>query len=114
MKVPSCSLLCEWVKASWAAVSTEMVKESLVSCAITTSIDGTDDNKIHCFKPGQPSAARRTLLQEETAKAKETPVCIDDPFASNEDDAEDENNEAIVENDSNLDTGGECYSSDED
>ena len=76
-------------------------------------IDGTDDDKIHCFKPGQPCAAGRTLLQEETAKAKETPVSIDDPFASHEDDAEDENNEVIIKNDGDL-AGDECYSSDED
>ena len=52
MKAPSRSILCEWVKASWAVFPKEMVKESFVSCAITTSIDGTDDDKIHCFNQG--------------------------------------------------------------
>ena len=54
MKAPSRSLVCEWVKSSWDAVSTEMVLGSFMSCAITTSTTGSDDNKIHCFKPGQP------------------------------------------------------------
>ena len=97
MKAPARTLLCEWVKQSWAAVSTDMVKESFVSCAITTSIEGTDDYKIHCFKPDQPCAAGRTLLREETEKARETPIdADDDPFASDEDEAENENNEATV------------------
>ena len=37
MKAPSRSLLCEWVKASWAEVSTEIVKASFMSCAITAA-----------------------------------------------------------------------------
>lgn len=112
MKAPSRALLCEWVKQSWAAVSTDMVRESFVSCAITTSIEGTDDDKIHCFKPGQPCAAGKTLLKEETEKARETPIDDDDdPFASDEDEAEDENNEAIIENDSDVEST--CDSSDE-
>ena len=45
MKPPSRSRLCEWVKASWAAVSPQMVKELFVSCAITTAMDGSDDDK---------------------------------------------------------------------
>ena len=66
MKPPSRSLLCEWVKASWAAVSVDMVKGSFLSCAITSSLDGKQDCQIHCFKPGQPCAAGRELLAEET------------------------------------------------
>ena len=71
MKPPSRPFLCEWVKTSWAAVSVVMVKDSFLSCAITTSLDGSDDEKIHCFKPGQPCAAGRELLSEETKRAQE-------------------------------------------
>ena len=85
MKAPACTLLCEWVKQSWAAVSTGMVRKSFGSCAITTSIDGTDDDKIHCFKLDQPCTAGRTLLQEGTEKAREPSTDDDDPFASDED-----------------------------
>ena len=92
MKAPSRSLVCEWVKASWAAVSLEMVKDSFLSCAITTSTNGSDDEKIHCFKQGQPCAAGRALLEEETKKllAQEEPVDDRDLFASDEDDEENE------------------------
>ena len=37
MKASSQSLLCKWVKASWAEVSTEMAKASFMSCAITAA-----------------------------------------------------------------------------
>ena len=96
LKPPSRSLLCEWVKASWAAVSLEMVKDSFLSCAITTSTDGSDDDKIHCFKPGQPCAAGRIMLEEETKKAQE----VDDdrdPFVSDIDNEESKENEVTID-----------------
>ena len=52
LKAPSHSLLCEWVKSTWELVSIEMVKDSFLSCAITTAIDGSDNSNIHCFTPG--------------------------------------------------------------
>ena len=94
MKAPAHTLLCEWVKQSWAAVSTDMVRKSFVTSAITTSIDGSDDDKIHYFKLDQPCAPGRTLLQEKAEKARETPTDDHDPFASDEVENENENNEA--------------------
>ena len=54
MKPPSRSLLCEWVKAAWSSIPEETIKNSFLSCAVTTNINGSDDNHIHCFKVGQP------------------------------------------------------------
>ena len=48
MKPPSRLVLCEWVKAAWDAIPVEAIKKSFLSCAITTSVDGHDD-EIHCF-----------------------------------------------------------------
>ena len=67
-----------------------MAKDSFLSCAITISItlDGSDDGKSHCLKPGQMCAAGRALLAKETAKAtEETDDCDSDgdPFASDKD-----------------------------
>lgn len=90
-----------------------MVKESFVSCAVTTAVDSSDDDdKIHCFKPDQPCAAGRALLAEQTANIQEA-VDSDDLFASNEDDDENDNNEATIE-ENEIDTAGVCFSSDED
>ena len=49
MKPPSRSLLCNWVKNCWEKVPVEIIKESFISCAITTPLNGSMDNKIHCF-----------------------------------------------------------------
>ena len=102
MKPPQRSLLCDWVRNSWECISREMIKESFMSCAITTSPSGSDDDKIHCFKPGQPCEAGRSAL----ATAMETlnsPSDSEgaDPFASDEDEDEAFSNELFVEEDGN-------------
>ena len=98
MKPPSRSLLCDWVKACWGAVSTEMVKQSFMSCAITTSTSGSDDDQIHCFKLGQPCEAGKSLLAEEMEKLNLTDVDDEaDPFASDEDEEEELSNELWID-----------------
>ena len=105
MKAPSRSLLCEWVRYSWESIPSEMVKGSFLSCAITTSTDGSQDEEIHCFKPGQPCQEGRGVLQEATQRISvQESENIDDPFASDADDEEDGTNEAHIEEDD--DDGG--------
>lgn len=72
LKPPSHSLICDWVKTSWQAVTPQMIKDSFVSCAITTSVTGSDDHKIHCFKEGQPCAEGKEKLDEEMKKLGES------------------------------------------
>ena len=60
----SCSLLCDWVKTSWDAVPADMVKVSFTSCAITASLDGSEDDEVHCFKPAQPYEGGRSILAD--------------------------------------------------
>ena len=76
-----------------------MVKEPFLSCAITTSTDSSDDHKIHCFKPGQPCEAVRSLLETEPQKllAASNAEPDQDPFASDTDEEETENNEILIE-----------------
>lgn len=52
MKAPSRSFLCEWVKSAWESVSVDIIKKSLSTCAITSPLDGSKDDEIHCFKGG--------------------------------------------------------------
>ena len=99
---PARSLICEWVNSSWQAVPVEMVKESFLSCAITTDTYDRDDHKVHCFKPGQPCGAKRSLLHTETQKlltASRVNELDHDPFASDTDEEEAEKNEALIEED---------------
>uniref|UniRef100_A0A1X7TW87 Uncharacterized protein n=1 Tax=Amphimedon queenslandica TaxID=400682 RepID=A0A1X7TW87_AMPQE len=70
------------------------ITKSFLIYAITTSIDGSDDDEIHCFKSGQPCADRRSLLQAETTQLlSEPPSSNTDTFASDIDSDEDEENE---------------------
>ena len=64
LKAPSRSSLCQWVKASWDALPSDTVKKSFSSCAATTATDGSEDENIHCFKPGQLCEEGRSVLAE--------------------------------------------------
>ena len=110
LKHPSRALLCQWVKSSWEAVPTQMVKDSFITCAITTSTDGSDDNCIHCFKAGQPCATGKSRLEEETQKlhaSGSTKSLTQDPFASDEDSDEVDNNEACIDKDDHYEEEGD-------
>ena len=79
-----------------------MVENSFITCAITTSTDGSDDNHIHCFKAGQPCAAGKSRLEEETRKlhaSGSTASLMEDLFASDEDSDEADNNEGCINKD---------------
>ena len=108
LKPPSRSLLCEWVKASWELIPVETIKKLFISCAITTQTDGRDDDKIHCFKPGQPCAAGKSLLfeQMENLHSSTHEFDCDDPFGSESGDEETEENEACIDSDDH-DSDGE-------
>uniref|UniRef100_A0A1X7UMU3 HTH CENPB-type domain-containing protein n=1 Tax=Amphimedon queenslandica TaxID=400682 RepID=A0A1X7UMU3_AMPQE len=103
MKPPSRSLLCSWVKDAWDAVPPDTVTKSFLSCAITQSTCGKDDNEIHCFKPGQPCEAGRAALAHEMSLLNIQQDIDDDndPFADDLDSDEDDLNEACIEDDEN-------------
>ena len=124
VRPPSRALLCDWVKSSWQSVSTDMIKNSFKSCAITTPIDGSEDSEFHCFRPQQPCAEGLSLLQQETAKLSQAQSVISgDPFGNDEDEEETcaNEDEVIVDSDmgstseegSEQDSGDESNSSDE-
>ena len=69
-----------------------MVKKPFLSCAITVSTDGSDDD-IHCFMSGQPCQTGVSLLDSETCKPQIVPTnngLIEDAFASDTDEEEGE------------------------
>ena len=71
------------MRSSWESIPFEMVKGSFISCAITTSTDGSQDEEIHCFKPGQLCQEGRGVLQEATQRiSAQKSETDDDPFAS--------------------------------
>lgn len=114
-KPPQRALICNWVKQCWDAIPSSTVKESFVSCAISTS--PLDIDKIHCLKEGQPCEAGRSVLEEELKK-EDSEVLLEeddrDPFASEEDEDEERINELWIEEDDAQGSGADEGSSSED
>ena len=101
MKPPSRSLLFEWIKEACSSIPEETIKNSFRTCAITTNTDASDDDHIHCFKAGQPCEAGRSELltaMEEMIATRNKEV-DKDPFASDVDEEETEENEACFDSD---------------
>ena len=65
LKPPSRRTLVQWILKAWDILSTELIKKSFVLCGLTTMVDGSMDNEIHCFKPGQPCEKGRAMLAEQ-------------------------------------------------
>lgn len=97
MKPPSCVLICCWIKSSWQVLLQKIINTSFLSYAITTSIDGSDDDQSHCFKEGQPCAEGRSKLDEEMKRIKAGQLVAEDPFASDDDSEEIEENEIVID-----------------
>ena len=81
------------------------MKNSFLSCAITTALDGKHDDEIHCFKSGQPCQAGRVVLQQKmvTFLSSDDDDDNSDLFASNDDEEETESNELLVDDDDDDD-----------
>ena len=85
--------MCEWVNPAgmlfllkWYEVPSCHV---LFTC--TTSTTGSEDEKIHCFKPGEPCEGCRSVLADEMKKPSTSDHDDSDLFASDNDEEELEN-----------------------
>ena len=54
-----------WILDSWNQLSSEIICKSFKACALTSTIDGSDDKDIHCFKEKQPCHAGLEMLEEQ-------------------------------------------------
>ena len=67
MKAVPRRLIVMWIIDAWKEVKQEMVIDSFKGCAVTTKWDGSEDDKISCFKEGKPCYAGRQQLAAEMA-----------------------------------------------
>eukprot|EP01026_Neomeris_dumetosa_P038010 TRINITY_DN30920_c2_g3_i2.p2 TRINITY_DN30920_c2_g3~~TRINITY_DN30920_c2_g3_i2.p2 ORF type:complete len:170 (-),score=23.40 TRINITY_DN30920_c2_g3_i2:475-984(-) len=49
-KPPPPERICEWVRDAWNEIKPELIVESFKICGISTSLDGSEDCMIECFK----------------------------------------------------------------
>lgn len=77
---------------------------------------GSDDNHIHCFKAGQPCAAGKRRLEEETKKLQASVSAASltqDPFASDEDSDKADNMACIYRGDHKVEEEDDKEGNDE-
>uniref|UniRef100_A0A183CS72 HTH CENPB-type domain-containing protein n=1 Tax=Globodera pallida TaxID=36090 RepID=A0A183CS72_GLOPA len=70
-KAPALEVVLDWVDRSWQELSKEMIIKSFEVCGLTTTIDGSGDHRINCFKPDGSIGARGVDLLREF-RGKET------------------------------------------
>ena len=58
-------LIVEWVIKSWEDISNETLANSMKSCGLALSVDGSQDEQISCFKQGENCEAGRDLLKNQ-------------------------------------------------
>lgn len=72
-KPPPIDEYLNWILEAWNAVSVETIEKSFKVCGITNAIDGSEDDKIYCFKENGEVPIGKEML----AKAREKNSSID-------------------------------------
>ena len=103
MRPPEKALCLEWVKIAWSKVTNDVVIKSFKACGISNNTDGSEDDMIHCLKPGEVAHSTAETVARETAQLN-NPVVDDDedPFMGIDDDdfgVEVEEDETIIDDD---------------
>jgi hypothetical protein len=49
-KAPALEVVLDWIARAWQELSKDVIIKSFKACALTTSIDGSEDDQIACFK----------------------------------------------------------------
>ena len=50
IKPPSFALICSWIAMAWKSLPHDQILRSMKQCAITTALDGSEDNMIEHFR----------------------------------------------------------------
>ena len=81
MRAPEKKLCLEWVNVAWRKVTTDVVIKSFKACGISNSTDGSEDDFIHCLKPGEVAHGAAVTVSQETTKLNNPTIEEDDdPF----------------------------------
>ena len=50
LKAPPIDVYLDWIVEAWESIPKRAIKNSFISCGITKTADGGDDDQIHVFK----------------------------------------------------------------
>ena len=101
LEPPPRRTIINWILDSWNQLSSETISKSFKACALTSAIDGSEDNNINCLKEGQPCHSGLSMLAQQIELANETE---DNPFRSDEITAAPQDELCIIEEDAEGDS----------
>lgn len=78
MKPPSFPLLVSWVAKSWKSIPQEQIVNSMKTCAITTALDGSEDDQIHCLKTLSGFEALKAAITDRESQTDPTIAIVED------------------------------------
>ena len=85
LRAPPRRAVLQWILDAWAELPSDVIKRSFTSYALKLSVDGSNDNTIHCFKEGQPCSTGRAMLQTQLDILREPDA---NPFPCTDSDVE--------------------------
>lgn len=50
VRTPSFEIVCGWIAAAWKEIPKDTIIRSFRCCGLTTALDGSEDDQLHCFK----------------------------------------------------------------
>ena len=80
MRAPSMDVYLQWIVDAWEQLPKELMIKSFKGCGLTTAFDGSEDNLIHCFKPGGPIPTGFELLQQARVQLLEDQATLLEPL----------------------------------
>lgn len=89
-------MVVEWIVDTWKEIKRDLVVDSFKGCAITTKWDGSEDEKISCFKEGKPCHSGGQLLKSQMELFGDPSETVD-PFQLSESDTEEVNGADFIE-----------------
>lgn len=108
VRAPSFDAVCGWIASAWKLVSKEIILTSFNSCGLTTSLDGSEDGNLHCFKLPDLSDGLRRLSEARAAQSLsnlDVPDLQQQPEDDN--DSEPQDDDILVDNMFDLALGAE-------
>ena len=65
LRAPLRKTVIHWILQSWADISTDLIKKSFPCCGVNLPVDGSDDDKIICFRDGEPCVKDKDMLKSQ-------------------------------------------------
>ena len=65
-KAPSLELVCEWLVKAWDSILEELIPKSFKSSGTNNAINGEEDDRINCLRPGEACEGYELLKRKQS------------------------------------------------